>query len=124
MVVRFENGVHGTLRVSQTARMGDQLGEFKIDLFGDQGSLWSSVRLKDGSFTGVRIGEAAIHDITIPEEIWGQSDATLSPFMRILSRNEHENIGIRLFINTILGESARKTLFMMDGESSRCLMLP
>jgi predicted dehydrogenase len=73
MMLEFENGARGVLHVSSVAYEETPFGQtHHMEFHGSGGTLYSFTDWdKTQSVSGAREGEGAIHDLPIPDHIWG-----------------------------------------------------
>jgi predicted dehydrogenase len=73
MMLEFENGARGVLHVSSLAYEETPFGQIhQMELHGSGGTLHSFTDWdKTQSVSGARDGEGAVHDLPIPDHIWG-----------------------------------------------------
>jgi len=73
MMLEFENGASGVLHVSSVAYEETPFGQtHHMEFHGSGGTLYSFTDWdKTQSVSGARDGEGAIHDLPIPDHIWG-----------------------------------------------------
>ena len=73
MLLEFENGARGVLHVSSVAYEDTPFGQtHHMEFHGSEGTLYSFTDWdKTQSVSGAREGEGAIHDLPIPDHIWG-----------------------------------------------------
>jgi predicted dehydrogenase len=75
MMLEFENGARGVLHVSSLAYEETPFGQtHHMEFHGSGGTLYSFTDWdKTQSVSGARDGEGAIHDLPIPDHIWGSA---------------------------------------------------
>ena len=75
MILEFENGARGVVHVSSVAYEETPFGQtHHMEFHGSGGTLYSSTDWdKTQSVSGAQDGEGAIHDLPIPEHIWGSA---------------------------------------------------
>ena len=73
MMLEFENGAKGVLHVSSMAYEDTSFGQtHHMEFHGSGGTLYSFTDWdKTQSVSGARNGEGAVHDLPIPDHIWG-----------------------------------------------------
>ena len=102
VLLEFENGAQGITDVSAITRTEDPVGEIRIALHGEAGSL--AVRTALGGSLQLRIakGNAPLQLLEIPERFLTGMDTTRPYNTQNISMFIHQPIGGRLFVDSIL----------------------
>jgi predicted dehydrogenase len=81
LMLEFENGAKGILHVSAVAYEETPFGQtHHMEFHGSGGTLYSFTDWdKTQSVTGARDGEGAIHDLPIPDHVWGAARREIVP---------------------------------------------
>jgi predicted dehydrogenase len=104
VMLQFENGAQGLIKVSSVAPRGDRWADQNVQLFGDGGAL-AITQIFFGpdanvTFTGVRRGDEKFGDIEVPESFFKGIDKNelFDPYYK-------QAAGPRLFIDAILDDA-------------------
>ena len=102
LLIRFANGAHGTIVVSNVAHVADRGGYQQIRLYGESGTIKIN-SIYSGSeaqrvIQGARDQDEQFQNMKIPDKYWGDADP--SDVKEIFTNN---SVGTRLFIDAILG---------------------
>jgi predicted dehydrogenase len=100
LLVRFEDGTHGTIKTSAVAYIADRGGQQQIKLYGEAGSLETDL-IYGGAEARALIRYASSDDnqfqtLEVPGSYWGDTDS--SDPLSVFTKN---SIGTRLFIEAI-----------------------
>jgi predicted dehydrogenase len=73
ILLQFANGAQGMLHASTVARESTPFGQIhEFDLHGDGGTLHARVDwASEQRLFGARAGESALHDLPLPDDVWG-----------------------------------------------------
>ncbi|MBN1875534.1 MAG: Gfo/Idh/MocA family oxidoreductase [Anaerolineae bacterium] len=108
LMLQFENGAQGTIRVNAVAHPGDRGQEQHIILYGESGTLESDYSMQGSDsargitktpckIQGTRRDATHFEKLDIPDEIWEGTDRS-----NLFSGFTTQSIGDRLFIDSIL----------------------
>jgi predicted dehydrogenase len=115
LLLEFASGAHGTMQLSYTSHLAEgNLGEHRIDLYGSGGTIRAYANLDFSSLLGARENEDHFHPIPVEARFSGGLDPALSFADRFFPLLSTESIGVRQFVDAILGKS-KVTATFEDG---------
>ena len=115
LALEFASGAHGSMQVSYTAHLAEgKLGEHRIDLYGSHGTIRAYANLDFSSLLGARDNEDTFQPIPVEARFSGGLDPTRSFSDRFFPLLSTEFIGVRQFVDAILGKG-KVTATFLDG---------
>lgn len=120
VMLQFENGAQGVIKVSSVAPRGNRWADQQVQLFGDGGALMINQIFfgpdAGATFTGVRSGEEKFADINIPESFFEgiDKDELFDPYYK-------QTAGPRLFIDAILDDAPIEPNFFHGWQVQRVI---
>lgn len=104
LTLQFSSGAHANIYVSAVSYVADRGGDFKLELYGEQGTLEAHLTLSGGEINGARSDEKEMKTLSIPDHIWGDLDRTNGAFVNFS--------GDQYFIDSILqGQPASPSFY-------------
>jgi predicted dehydrogenase len=79
LLVEFENGAHGTIHFSAVALIGGPSLRQQTSIVGEAGTLEVELSAQGQAVRGVRKGQDALVDLSIPPHLWPEDDGS-APF--------------------------------------------
>lgn len=115
LLLEFANGAHGTMQLSYTSHLAEgNPGEHRIDLYGSDGTIRVYANLDYSSLIGARDNETHFQPIQVESRFRGDLDPSLPFASRFFPLLKSESIGVRQFVDTILGKG-EVTASFFDG---------
>jgi predicted dehydrogenase len=112
LLLEFASGAHGTMQLSYTSHLAEgNLGEHRIDLYGSAGTIRSYANLDFSSLLGARENENHFQPIPVEARFRGDLDPALPFASRFFPLFSTESIGVRQFVDAILGKGKVATTF-------------
>ena len=99
MAVEFDNGCHGSIRVSQVAATG--VNAQQITLYGEQGILMGVLSSKEMKIIGRHGDEKEVKEIELPQQVWPELTKDEPPVLQLISRLKMGIYGTGSFIDGI-----------------------
>ena len=122
IMLEFENGARGVLHVSSMAYEETPFGQtHHMEFHGSGGTLYSFTDWdKTQSVSGARDGEGAIHDLPIPDHIWGMARRDFVPDTYKDVFREHDFMA-RGFVTAIADDTSAEPTFQDGARIQRYL---
>jgi predicted dehydrogenase len=115
LLLEFASGAHGTMQLSYTSHLAEgNLGEHRIDLYGSAGTIRAYANLDFSSLLGARENEDHFQSIPVEARFSGDLNPALSFAGRFFPLLSTESIGVRQFVDAILGKG-KVTATFEDG---------
>ncbi len=115
LLLEFASGAHGTMQLSYTSHLAEgNPGDIRIDLYGSSGTIRSYVNLNFSSLLGAQENEDHFQPIPVEAHLSGGLDPTLSFADRFFPLLSTESVGVRQFVDAILGKG-KVTATFEDG---------
>ena len=122
MMLEFENGARGVLHVSSVAYEETPFGQtHHMEFHGNGGTLYSFTDWnKTQSVSGARANEGAIHDLPIPDHIWGTARRDFVPHTYKDVFRDHDFMA-RGFVSAIASDTSVEPSFRDGARIQRYL---
>jgi levoglucosan dehydrogenase len=122
MMLEFENGARGVLHVSSLAYEPTPFGQtHHMEFHGSGGTLYSFTDWdKTQSVSGARDGEGPIHDLSIPDHIWGTARRDIVPHTYKDVFRDHDFMA-RGFVSAIANDASVEPSFRDGARIQRYL---
>jgi predicted dehydrogenase len=115
LLLEFASGAHGTMQLSYTSHLAEgNLGEHRIDLYGSGGTIRAYANLDFSSLLGARENEDHFQPIPVEARFSGDLNPALPFADRFFPLLSTESIGVRQFVDAILGKGKVSATFL-DG---------
>jgi predicted dehydrogenase len=122
IMLEFANGATGVLHLSSVAYEDTPFGQtHHMEFHGSQGTLYSFTDWdKTQSVSGAREGEGAVHDLPIPDHIWGTARREFVPDTYRDIFREHDFMA-RGFVTAIAEDTSAEPTFQDGARIQRYL---
>jgi len=115
LLLEFANGAHGTLQLSYTSQLAEgNPGEHRIDIYGSGETIRAYANLGFSSLSGARENEDHFQPIPVEARFRGDLDPALPFASLFFPLFKTEPIGVRQFVDAILGKG-KVTATFLDG---------
>jgi predicted dehydrogenase len=111
LLLDFAGGGQGALQLSFVTFHGKDTFEMEILLHGTEGTLRAAVNMEEITLEGARRGEDRLTRLPVDERFWEASEPQGNPFERYLGIQNRGPVGIRQFVDAILGEGRPDATF-------------